>query len=197
MRQFIDFLGYYLLGIVWCSVRNLGVLVTNVFNIANSHQMGSLQMVHGICRNLCIYAGNSGTAKPIAGTTACLLGRKKELILVISLSNTMANGHLDESMAFRFAQAVRLKSKSLPHSALLLLIFSFSIDLIQEPVAVALATLNLAVQFHGWISFFILLYYKLPLKPNKKTYYEYTGLWHIYGVLAMNSWFWNAAFHCR
>lgn len=68
---------------------------------------------------------------------------------------------------------------------------------IQEPVAVALATLNLAVQFHGWISFFILLYYKLPLKPNKKTYYEYTGLWHIYGVLAMNSWFWNAAFHCR
>lgn len=68
---------------------------------------------------------------------------------------------------------------------------------IQEPVAVALSALNLAMQFHGWISFFILLYYKLPLRPNKKTYYEYTGLWHIYAILSMNSWFWSAVFHSR
>ncbi|KAJ1385742.1 Per1-like [Sesbania bispinosa] len=46
---------------------------------------------------------------------------------------------------------------------------------IQEPVAVALSALNLAMQFHGWVSFFILVYYKLPLRPDKKTYYEYTG----------------------
>lgn len=87
-------------------------------------------MVHGICRNLYIYDGNSGTAKPIAGTTACFLGRKKELILVINLSNTMANGHLDESMAFRSTQSLRLISKSFLHSALLLLILYFSIDMI-------------------------------------------------------------------
>ncbi|GAV61823.1 Per1 domain-containing protein [Cephalotus follicularis] len=68
---------------------------------------------------------------------------------------------------------------------------------IQEPVSVALSTLNLAMQFHGWLSFFILLNYNLPLRPNKKPYYEYTYLWHIYGILAMNSWFWSAVFHSR
>ncbi|XP_058085205.1 uncharacterized protein LOC131232750 [Magnolia sinica] len=69
---------------------------------------------------------------------------------------------------------------------------------IQEPVSVALSAFNLAMQFHGWMSFFVLLYYKLPLRPqNRKTYYEYTGLWHIYGLLAMNSWFWSAVFHSR
>ncbi|XP_023914971.2 uncharacterized protein LOC112026513 [Quercus suber] len=68
---------------------------------------------------------------------------------------------------------------------------------IQEPVAVALSALNLSMQFHGWLSFFILLYYKLPLRPDKRTYYEYTGLWHIYGILSMNSWFWSAVFHSR
>ncbi|KAK7838215.1 post-gpi attachment to proteins factor 3 [Quercus suber] len=67
----------------------------------------------------------------------------------------------------------------------------------QEPVAVALSALNLSMQFHGWLSFFILLYYKLPLRPDKRTYYEYTGLWHIYGILSMNSWFWSAVFHSR
>ncbi|KAL5746226.1 hypothetical protein ACOSP7_027372 [Xanthoceras sorbifolium] len=68
---------------------------------------------------------------------------------------------------------------------------------IQEPVTVALSALSLAIQFHGWLSFFILVYYKLPLRPDKKTYYEYTGLWHIHGILAMNSWFWSVVFHSR
>ncbi|KAF5947670.1 hypothetical protein HYC85_013627 [Camellia sinensis] len=68
---------------------------------------------------------------------------------------------------------------------------------IQEPVSVALSALNLAMQFHGWVSFFILVNYKLPLRPNKKTYYEYTGLFHIYGLLAMNCWLWSAVFHSR
>ncbi|RDY10751.1 Post-GPI attachment to proteins factor 3, partial [Mucuna pruriens] len=68
---------------------------------------------------------------------------------------------------------------------------------IQEPVAVALSALNLAMQFHGWVSFFILVYYKLPLGPDKKTYYEYTGLCHIYGILSMNAWLWSAVFHSR
>ncbi|XP_015878073.1 uncharacterized protein LOC107414465 isoform X2 [Ziziphus jujuba] len=68
---------------------------------------------------------------------------------------------------------------------------------IQEPVAVALSALNLAIQFHGWISFYILLHYKLPLRPNKRTHYEYTGLWHIYALFSMNSWFWSAVYHSR
>ncbi|CAI0404125.1 unnamed protein product [Linum tenue] len=68
---------------------------------------------------------------------------------------------------------------------------------IQEPVSVALAAVILALQFHGWISFFILVYYKLSLRPNKKTYYEYTGLWHIYALLCMNAWFWCAVYHTR
>lgn len=101
---FRNFFLHYLSGAVCCSVRNLDALVTNVFSIVNSHLMGSLLMVHGICRNLCMYAGNSGTARAIAGTTACLLGRKKEQILAISLSNTMGNGRLDEFMASRFVQ---------------------------------------------------------------------------------------------
>lgn len=69
---------------------------------------------------------------------------------------------------------------------------------IQEPVSVAFSALNLAMQFQGWLSFFVLIYYKLPLRPQtRKPYYEYTGLWHIYGLLAMNSWFWSAVFHSR
>lgn len=67
----------------------------------------------------------------------------------------------------------------------------------QEPVSVALSGLNLAIQFHGWISFFILVNYKLALKADRKHYYEYTGLWHIYALLSMNAWFWNAVSHCR
>uniref|UniRef100_A0A2P2JM16 Post-GPI attachment to proteins factor 3 n=1 Tax=Rhizophora mucronata TaxID=61149 RepID=A0A2P2JM16_RHIMU len=68
---------------------------------------------------------------------------------------------------------------------------------IQEPVSVVFSALNLAMHFHGWLSFFILLYYKLPLKKEKKAYYEYATLWHIYGLLSMNSWFWSSVFHAR
>ncbi|GFY84277.1 Per1-like family protein [Actinidia rufa] len=68
---------------------------------------------------------------------------------------------------------------------------------IQEPISVALSALNLAMQFHGWVSFFILVNYNLPLRPNKRTYYEFTGLLHLYGLLAMNSWFWGTVFHSR
>ncbi|CAL5341483.1 unnamed protein product [Camellia sinensis] len=68
---------------------------------------------------------------------------------------------------------------------------------IQEPVSVALSALNLAMHFRGWLSFFTLLYHKLPLKPDKKPYYDYTSLWHIYSLLAINSWFWSAIFHSR
>ncbi|KAF1899148.1 hypothetical protein Lal_00019270 [Lupinus albus] len=67
----------------------------------------------------------------------------------------------------------------------------------QEPASVAFSALNLAVHFHGWVSFFVLLHYKLPLQDGKKAYYEYVGLWHIYGLLSLNSWFWSAIFHSR
>ncbi|KAG0494998.1 hypothetical protein HPP92_005992 [Vanilla planifolia] len=68
----------------------------------------------------------------------------------------------------------------------------------QEPASAALSALNLLTHFIGWLSFFVLVNYKLPLRPHsKRTYYEYTGLWHIYGLLSMNAWLWSAIFHTR
>ncbi|KAJ0837287.1 hypothetical protein HanRHA438_Chr16g0776571 [Helianthus annuus] len=55
----------------------------------------------------------------------------------------------------------------------------------KEPASVAFSALNLAMHFHGWLSFFILLHYKLPVKADKKPYYEYAGLWHLYALLAV------------
>lgn len=65
--------------------------------------MGNLLMVHGTCKNRFICAGNNGTAAVTAGTTACLLGRKRETNLVISLSSIMENGHFSVFMASRFS----------------------------------------------------------------------------------------------
>lgn len=68
---------------------------------------------------------------------------------------------------------------------------------IQEPVSVLFSVLNLAMHFLGWLSFYKLLRNKLPRKQNKTTYYEFATLWHIYGLLSLNSWFWSAVFHSR
>ncbi|CAH8280523.1 unnamed protein product [Arabidopsis lyrata] len=68
---------------------------------------------------------------------------------------------------------------------------------IQEPVSVAFSALDLAMQFQGWVSYFILVYYKLPLQPNRKTYYEYNGLVHIYAIIVLNSLFWSSICHSR
>ncbi|KAJ6410748.1 hypothetical protein OIU84_007495 [Salix udensis] len=153
--------------LVWSGVRKLGVWGGNAPNTVNSHLMGSQRVGHGIYKSHCICSGNNGIVVVTVDTTACLPGRKKERNLVASLSSIMGNGCFIVLMVF------------------------------QEPVSVALSALNLAFQFHGWVSFFILIYYKLPLTPSKKTYYEYTGLWNIYGILSMNSWFWSAVFHSR
>ncbi|XP_073001022.1 uncharacterized protein [Typha latifolia] len=68
----------------------------------------------------------------------------------------------------------------------------------QEPLSAALSALTLLVQFNGWLSFFLLVNYKLPLQPqSRRTYYEFTGLWHIYGLLAMNAWFWSSIYHSQ
>jgi len=68
----------------------------------------------------------------------------------------------------------------------------------QEPLSAALSAVNLLMHFTGWLSFFLLVNYKLPLRPQtKRTYYEYTSLWHIYAILSMNAWFWSTIFHTR
>ncbi|KAJ4757222.1 Post-GPI attachment to proteins factor 3 [Rhynchospora pubera] len=68
----------------------------------------------------------------------------------------------------------------------------------QEPLSAALSALNLLMHFIGWLSYFKLVHYKLPLRPQtKRPYYEYTGLWHIYGLLSINAWFWSTIFHTR
>lgn len=59
---------------------------------------------------------------------------------------------------------------------------------VQEPVSASFSVLNLIMHFHGWLSFY--------LRPQgKRTNYAYTGLWHIYGIVAMNAWFWSFIFH--
>ncbi|XAR67279.1 hypothetical protein NMG60_11001972 [Bertholletia excelsa] len=68
---------------------------------------------------------------------------------------------------------------------------------IQEPFSVAFSALNLAMHFYGWLNFYILIYYMLPQKPDKKPYYDFTFLWNLYALLSMNSWFWSAVFHSR
>ncbi|XP_051123049.1 uncharacterized protein LOC127245932 isoform X2 [Andrographis paniculata] len=126
---------------------------------------------HGIYRNRFMYSGSSGIAAAIAVTIVCFLERKRGESSGTSLISTTGSGHLSASMDSSLCD--------------------------QEPVSVALSALNLAVQFHGWVSFFILINYKLPFRPNKTAYYEYSGLWHVYAIFAMNTWFWSAVFHSR
>ncbi|KAF3610865.1 hypothetical protein DY000_02049237 [Brassica cretica] len=45
----------------------------------------------------------------------------------------------------------------------------------QDSASVTFSVLSLAMHFHGWLSFFITLYYKLPLKQDRTGYYEYVG----------------------
>ncbi|KAK6115448.1 hypothetical protein DH2020_007717 [Rehmannia glutinosa] len=68
---------------------------------------------------------------------------------------------------------------------------------VQEPLSVAFSALNFAMHFHGLVCFCSLVYYKLPLKPDKRPFYDYVGLWIIYGLLSMNAWFCSAVFHSR
>ena len=77
--------------------------------------------------------------------------------------------------------------------------FSTNSDMLhQEPLSAALSAVNLLMHFTGWLSFFLLVNYKLPLRTQtKRTYYEYTSLWHIYAILSVNAWFWSTIFHTR
>ncbi|KAF7069137.1 hypothetical protein CFC21_074803 [Triticum aestivum] len=72
------------------------------------------------------------------------------------------------------------------------------VSVFQEPLSAALSALNLLTHFTGWVSFFLQVNYRLPRRPQtKRTYYEYTGLWHIYAILSLNAWFWSTIFHTR
>ncbi|GFZ15276.1 Per1-like family protein [Actinidia rufa] len=124
-------------------------------------------MVHGISKSHFISVGNNGTATMTVNTTVCLLGRKKERNLVTNLSSIMGNGH----------SGVFMESRNLFLWLSLLSIWLCS--------------------FMAGYHFSSLLIYNLPLRPNKRTYYEFTGLLHLYGLLAMNSWFWSTVFHSR
>ncbi|KAM0946773.1 hypothetical protein DsansV1_C08g0079081 [Dioscorea sansibarensis] len=68
----------------------------------------------------------------------------------------------------------------------------------QEPISAILSALGLVIQFKCWYSYYQLLRYKLPLRPlTQRTYYEFTGLWHVSWILSMNASFWSAIFHTR
>lgn len=149
-------------------------------------------MAHGIYRSHFIYSGSSGTAAVTADITVFSLEKKKDRNLAINLKSIMASGQSSASMGSRYIE-IFLTHQTPYYSNVA--IFFLLCD--QEPISVALSALNLAVQFHGWVSFFILVNYKLPFTPNKKTYYAYAGLWHVYAIFAMNSWFWTAVFLSR
>ncbi|CAM6109585.1 unnamed protein product [Calypogeia fissa] len=69
---------------------------------------------------------------------------------------------------------------------------------LQEPASVIFSVLNLFAHLQGLLSFYRLVYYKLPRRVSTKApYYEYTVLWIVYAALTMNSWFWSALFHKR
>ncbi|XP_042428848.1 post-GPI attachment to proteins factor 3-like [Zingiber officinale] len=71
-------------------------------------------------------------------------------------------------------------------------------SVLQEPVSAILSALTLIIQFNGWLSFFLLSSYKLPLMPESgRTFYEFTCLWHFFGLLSLNAWFWDAIFHTQ
>lgn len=114
-------------GLVWKTVRNLDVWRTIAFNTANFHPMGNLLMVHGTCKNHYICAGNNGTAAVTAGTTACLLGRKKDRNLVTSLSSIMGNGPFSVFMASRFP--VKFIRAHFCCNPLMLILLSYMVNL--------------------------------------------------------------------
>lgn len=172
--------------------------MTNASNTVNFRLMGNPSTVHCICKNHFICAGNNGTAKANANITVCSLERRKEQNLVGVLSSIMGNGHFSGYMGSRSKHFIPFEFAALSSGYHIDLNLYQAISVyLQEPASVVFSALNLSVQFHGWLSFFILVYYKLPLKPNRGTFYDYTGLWHIYGLLSMNSWFWSAVFHSR
>ncbi|BBN16992.1 post-GPI attachment to proteins factor 3 [Marchantia polymorpha subsp. ruderalis] len=72
---------------------------------------------------------------------------------------------------------------------------------LQEPASVFFSVLNLLVHLQGVVSFYFLVHYKLPQRAlqlgGKSPYYEFWGIWIIYGLLSINSWLWSAVFHSR
>ena len=100
-----------------------------------------------------------------------------------------------------FQVCLLLKWSTVKQLFILLVLVDTSVNsdiLHQEPLSTALSAINLLMHFTGWISFYLLVKYKLPLRPQtKRTYYEYTSLWHIYAILSMNAWFWSSIFHTR
>ncbi|EFJ33756.1 hypothetical protein SELMODRAFT_167352 [Selaginella moellendorffii] len=67
---------------------------------------------------------------------------------------------------------------------------------VQEPAAVFFSLLNLFAHVWGLGSFLSTVYYELP-RGRKGPYYEFVGLWTVYGLLSIHSWFWSVVFHTR
>ncbi|KAH6554528.1 hypothetical protein KP509_1Z327900 [Ceratopteris richardii] len=55
------------------------------------------------------------------------------------------------------------------------------------------------MHLEGLVSFLRLICNELPQKHQGKRspYYEYAIHWTVYGILAINSWFWSVIFHSR
>lgn len=86
------------------------MLGKDVFHTVHFRQTENLLVVRGTCKNHYIYNGKNGIVKVIAGTTACLIERKKKSYLTLAQSNIMVNGHSSGFMGCRFVaeEAVHL-----------------------------------------------------------------------------------------
>ncbi|XP_013624199.1 PREDICTED: post-GPI attachment to proteins factor 3-like [Brassica oleracea var. oleracea] len=50
----------------------------------------------------------------------------------------------------------------------------------QDPASVTFSVLSLAMHFHGWLSFFITLYYKFPLKQDRTVFHTRESSTHYF-----------------
>lgn len=181
-------------------MKRLDVLEKVAFHTATFIQMVPQLMVLGTCNNLFICNGNNCIAKVIVVTTVWSTQRKREQHWVSVLSNIMVNGPSSVYLECRFVYinlcslSVTFYTRARKRFYNVFVVCSFYT---QEGASVALSLLNLAMHFRGWLSFSFFLSYKLPLRTDKKPYYEYAVLWHIYVLFSLNSWFWSAVFHTR
>ena len=160
--------------------------------------MTHLLEVLGTTRRKFTCSGNNWIVGQIVATPAWCREKENGNLLVWALLNIMESGR---SYVFRCSRYVLCWRDPEWNNFFHLVLDGISNKsgiLHQEPLSAALSAVNLFMHFIGWLSFFLLVNYKLPLRPQtKRTHYEYTSLWYIYAILSINAWFWSSTFHTR
>lgn len=186
--------------IAWRSVKLQALLGRIPSATARTKRMTHLLLVLGTTRSKSTCSGNSWAVGQTVVTSAWCREKVNASHLVWTLLNIMENGRSYVFLSSRYVLCWNDPQwNCYLYIALVFVDISVNFDILrQEPLSAALSAVNLLMHFTGWLSFFLLVKYKLPLRPQtKRTYYEYTSLWHIYAILSMNAWFWSSIFHTR